>query len=188
MRNRPRNGHGDAHCAPAARVRVMETHLVRRPVYGGPARQGLTGMAAQRNLTGGPGVLRTPGRRPPHRNGGTFGSFSHERTTIIREVGKKMAAELSRQVSCKATPARANREKINARGADKPPGFPRCSRDLWFFRSANTEIVAIATTVFRPKPLYCISAVKKAQNLAPGAPGAGPPQSTTQPRRRRVGT
>ena len=62
-------------------------------------------------------------------------------------------------------------------------------RDLWFFLSRkNTEIVALATTVFRPKPLYCISAVKKAQNLAPGAPGAGPPQSTTQPRRRRVGT
>ena len=35
----------------------------------------------QRNDTGGPGVPRTPGRRPPHRNGGTFGSFSHERTT-----------------------------------------------------------------------------------------------------------
>ena len=37
INGRPRNGHGDAHCAPAARVKVMETHLVRRPVYGGPA-------------------------------------------------------------------------------------------------------------------------------------------------------
>ena len=48
----------------------MEMHVVRRPGKGGPARQGLTGMAVQRNLAGGPGVLRTPGRRPPHRNGG----------------------------------------------------------------------------------------------------------------------
>ena len=71
----------------------MEMHAVRRPVKGGPARIGRKEMAAQRYRAGGPGVLRTPGRRPPHRNGGTFGSFSHERTTIIRYVGKKMAAE-----------------------------------------------------------------------------------------------
>ena len=99
---RKRKGHGDAPCA--------------------PARQGWAGadagkkMAPQGNLAGGPGVLRTPGRRPPHRNGGTFGSFSHERTTIIRYVGKKMAAKLSRQVSRKATPAKANKEKSNVRG------------------------------------------------------------------------
>ena len=91
-------------------------HVVRRPVYGGPARQEPTGMAAQRNLAGGPGVLRTPGRRPPHRNGGTFGSFSHERTTIIRYVVQKMAAKSSRQVSCTATPAKANKEKSNVCG------------------------------------------------------------------------
>ena len=83
MRDCPRSckrkGYGDAPCAPArqgwagaapARVKVMEMHQGRRPVYGGAPRQEPTGMAAQRNLTGGPGVLRTPGRRPPHRNGG----------------------------------------------------------------------------------------------------------------------
>ena len=166
----------------------METHVVRRPVYGGPARIGRIKIATQRHRAGGPGVPWTPGRRPPHRNGGTFGSFGHERTTICREDVKKKATNQPRQLTCKATPAKANREKNSARAADKPPGFPRCPRDLWFFRSANTEIVAIATTVFRPKPLYCRSAFRQAQNLAPGAPGAGPPQSTTQPRRRRVGT
>ena len=36
------------------------------------------------------------------------------------------------------------------------------------------EIVAIATTVFRPKPLYCRSAFRQAQNLAPGRRGPGP--------------
>ena len=95
----------------------METHLVRRPVYGGPGRIGLIGMATQGNLAGGPGVLRTPGRRPPHRNGGTFGSFGHERTTINREDVKKTATKLSWQVSCKANSAKANKEKSNARGA-----------------------------------------------------------------------
>ena len=90
---------------------------MRRPVYGGPARQEPTGMAAQRYRAGGPGVLRPPGRRPPHRNGGTFGSFSHERTTMNREVGKKMAAEPTRQVSCTTTPAKANKEKSSVRSA-----------------------------------------------------------------------
>ena len=71
----------------------------------------------QRNDTGGPGVLRTPGRRPPHRNGGTFGSFSHERTTIIREVVKKMTSNPTQKPSNKATPAKANKEKSNVRGA-----------------------------------------------------------------------
>ena len=108
---------------------------------------------------GGPGVLRTPGRRPPHRNGGArrlsgyaaksrsdaptggaqaspFPCFrppfrrpmqkgwglavsphSHERTTINREDVKKKAAKLSRQVSCTATPARANKEKNSVSGA-----------------------------------------------------------------------
>ncbi len=101
----------------ASNVRAMEMYVGRRPVKGGPARQGLTKMAAQRKLAGGPGVLRTPGRRPPHRNGGTFGSFSHERTTIIRYVGKKMAAEPTRQVSCTTTPAKANKEKSSVRSA-----------------------------------------------------------------------
>ena len=62
---------------------------MRRPVYGGPARMGRIKTATQRHRAGGPGVPWTPGRRPPHRNGGTFGSFGHERTTIIRYVVKK---------------------------------------------------------------------------------------------------
>ena len=37
----------------------MEMYVVRRPVYGGPARMLLKKRRA-----------RTPGRRPPHRNGG----------------------------------------------------------------------------------------------------------------------
>ena len=73
----------------AVNVKVMETHVVRRPVKGGTARIGLIKMTMKLNRVGGPGVQRTPGRRPPHRNGGTFGSFSHERTTIIRYVVKK---------------------------------------------------------------------------------------------------
>ena len=72
-------------------VKAMETHFVPRPVYGGPGRNGLIGMASQGNRAGGPGVLWTPGRRPPHRNGGTFGSFGHERTTMQREDDKKKA-------------------------------------------------------------------------------------------------
>ena len=93
--------HGDARCA--------------------PARQGWAGAApaencCQRDDTGGPGVLRTPGRRPPHRNGGTFGSFSHERTTMQREVGKKMAAKLSRQLTYKTNSAKANKEKSSVSG------------------------------------------------------------------------
>ena len=116
----------------------MEMHQGRRPVYGGaprnrprkgygdppraPARQGWAGAAPaenskQGNLVGGPGVLRTPGRRPPHRNGGTFGSFSHERTTIIREIVKKMTSNPTQKPSNKATPAKANKEKSNVRGA-----------------------------------------------------------------------
>ena len=143
--------------AAAAGVKVMEMYVVRRPVYGGPARIGLIGMAPQGNRAGGPGVPWTPGRRPPHRNGGarrlsgyaaksrsdapTGGAqaspflcfrppyrrplqkgwglslppYSHERTTIIRYVVKKIATKLSRQVSCTATPARANKEKISVR-------------------------------------------------------------------------
>ena len=95
-----------------------------------PARQGWAGadtgkkIAPQGNLAGGPGVPRTPGRRPPHRNGGTFGSFGHERTTIIRYVGKKMAAKLSRQVSCKATPARPIKKKSTC-AARRGAGVPR---------------------------------------------------------------
>ena len=158
-------------------------HVVRRLVKGGPARHppalrlwrctkggapstvGHRGRAQifrrRPNLMGGPGVLWTPGRRPPHRNGGarrlsgyaaksrsdapTGGAraqasplpcfrppyrrpmqkgwglalplYSHERTTIIREVGKKMAAKLSRQVSCTATPARPIKRKCSAGGA-----------------------------------------------------------------------
>ena len=111
-----RGGGGGGVFRGAAGVRDMEKSVVRRPVYGGPARQEVTEIALQGNLAGGPGVLRTPGRRPPHRNGGTFGSFGHERTTIIRYVVKKIAAKLSRQVSCPATPARANKEKISVRG------------------------------------------------------------------------
>ena len=84
----------------------METHLVRRPVKGGPARQELTGMAAQRFRVGGPGVPWTPGRRPPHRNGGTFGSFGHERTTMNREDFKKKATNPTRQLTYKETPAK----------------------------------------------------------------------------------
>ena len=106
----------ETHLAFWAVLTDMETHAVRRPVKGGPARQGLTGMAAQRYRAGGPGVPRTPGRRPPHRNGGTFGSFSHERTTMQREVEKKKAAKLSRQVSCTATPARPIKRKCSAGG------------------------------------------------------------------------
>ena len=165
----------------AASGRVMETHVVRRPVKGGPARHppalrlwrctkggapstvGRRGRAQifrrRPNLMGGPGVLRTPGRRPPHRNGGarrlsgyaaksrsdapTGGAqaspfpcfrppyrrpmqkgwglalppYSHERTTIIREVVEKKAAKLSRQVSCTATPARPIKRKCSAGGA-----------------------------------------------------------------------
>ena len=126
-------GYGDALRAPArqgwagaatANVKVMEMHQGRRPVYGGAPRQEPTGMAAQRYRAGGPGVLRTPGRRPPHRNGGTFGSFSHERTTIIRYIVKKMAAKLSRQVSCKATPARPIKKKSTCT-AGRGAGVPR---------------------------------------------------------------
>ena len=40
-RNRPRKGYGDPPCTPAANVKTMEPHLVRRPVKGGPARQGV---------------------------------------------------------------------------------------------------------------------------------------------------
>ena len=162
-----RKGYGDALRAPArqgwagaatANVKVMEMHQGRRPVYGGAPRIGRKEMAAQRYRAGGPGVLRTPDRRPPHRNGGarrlsgyaaksrsdapTGGAqaspfpcfrppyrrpmqkgwglalppYGHERTTIIREVVKKKAAKLSRQVSCKANTARANKEKSNVRG------------------------------------------------------------------------
>ena len=99
---RPRKGHGDA---PRAAPRL-------RWGAAAPAEN-----SKQRNLTGGPGVPRTPGRRPPHRNGGTFGSFSHERTTIIRYVVKRMAAKPTQKPSNKATPAKANKEKTNARGA-----------------------------------------------------------------------
>ena len=98
---RRRKGHGDAPCA-APRLRWGAA---------APAEN-----RCQRNDTGGPGVLRTPGRRPPHRNGGTFGSFSHERTTMQREVEKKKAAKLSRQVSCTATPARPIKRKCSAGG------------------------------------------------------------------------
>ena len=83
QRGRQRKGHGDARCAPArqgwagaapARVKVMEMHQGRRPVYGAPSTVGRRGRAQifrrRPNLMGGPGVLRTPGRRPPHRNGG----------------------------------------------------------------------------------------------------------------------
>ena len=78
-RCRRRKGYGDApRAAPRLRwgaaatagVRVMETHAVRRPVYGGAARIGRKEMTAQRYRAGGPGVPWTPGRRPPHRNGG----------------------------------------------------------------------------------------------------------------------
>ena len=100
----------------AAGARAMEMHAVRRPVKGGPARIRRKKMAAQRYRAGGPGVLRTPGRRAPHRNGGTFGSFGHERTTIYREDGKNMVAKLPRQVSCTANSAKANKEKSNAHG------------------------------------------------------------------------
>ena len=48
----------------------MEMHAVRRPVKGGPARIGLIKITMKLNRAGGPGVPRTPGRRPPHRNGG----------------------------------------------------------------------------------------------------------------------
>ena len=67
------NAHGGAGCGVArgaAGVRAMETHVVRRPVKGGPARIGLIKMTMKLNRAGGPGVLWTPGRRPPHRNGG----------------------------------------------------------------------------------------------------------------------
>ena len=159
--------YGDARCAPArlrwagadaANVKVMEMHQGRRPVYGGAARMLVKKWPRKAILREGPGVLRTPGRRPPHRNGGarrlsgyaaksrsdapTGGAqaspfpcfrppyrrpmqkgwglalppYGHERTTIIREVVKKKAAKLSRQVSCKANTARANKEKSNVRG------------------------------------------------------------------------
>ena len=87
--------------APATSVKAMEMHQGPRPVYGGPGRIGLIGMAPQGNRAGGPGVLWTPGRRPPHRNGGTFGSFGHERTTMQQEIVKYKAAELSRQLTYK---------------------------------------------------------------------------------------
>ena len=111
--------------AAAAGVKVLEKNLLRRPVKGGPARIGRKEMAAQRYRAGGPGVLRTPGRRPPHRNGGTFGSFSHERTTIIREVGKKMIAKPTRQLTNKATPAKANKEKMQRWRRSGAAGTPR---------------------------------------------------------------
>ena len=71
--------HGDVRCAPACQgwagadatsVKAMEMHAVRRPVYGGAARQERIKKAPQRYRAGGPGVPWTPGRRPPHRNGG----------------------------------------------------------------------------------------------------------------------
>ena len=40
----------------------------------------------------------------------------------------KKAAKLSRQVSCKATPARANKEKINVCGAARVRDFPQGGR------------------------------------------------------------
>ena len=110
---RKRKGHGDARCA--------------------PARQGWAGAAAaenskQGNLAGGPGVLRTPGRRPPHRNGGTFGSFSHERTTIIREIVKKMTSNPTQKPSNKATPAKANKEKMQRPRRGRVRGLPQSNR------------------------------------------------------------
>ena len=65
-----RKEYGDARCALTAGVKVLEKNLVRRPVKGGPARIRRKEMAAQRHRVGGPGVHWTPGRRPPHRNGG----------------------------------------------------------------------------------------------------------------------
>ena len=130
----------------AAGVKNVETHQGRRPVYGGaprnrrrkgygdarcaPARLRWAGAAPaenskQGNLAGGPGVLRTPGRRPPHRNGGTFGSFGHERTTMIREVVKKMAAIPTRQLTYKANPARANKEKMQRPRRGGVRGYPQ---------------------------------------------------------------
>ena len=102
---------------PVTSVKVMEMQVGRRPVYGGPVRIGRIKTATQRNRVGGPGVLWTPGRRPPHRNGGTFGSFSHERTTINQEVVKKMATKPTRQLTNKATPDRPIKRKINILGA-----------------------------------------------------------------------
>ena len=101
----------------AAIIKIMEMHPGPRPVKGGPGRIGRIKIATQRNHAGGPGVPWTPGRRPLHRNGGTFGSFGHERTTIIREVAKKKATNPTRQLTYTANPARANKEKINACGA-----------------------------------------------------------------------
>ena len=78
INGRHRKEYGDAPCAPP-RLR-----------WGGADEPEKT--ATQRHRAGGPGVLWTPGRRPPHRNGGTFGSFGHERTTMHREDVKKKAA------------------------------------------------------------------------------------------------
>ena len=59
--------------------------------------------------------FRPPFRRPLQKGWGlALPLYSHERTTIIQDVGKKMTTNPTRQVSNKATPARANKEKINA--------------------------------------------------------------------------
>ena len=148
----------------------MENHQGRRPVKGGPAQIGRKEMAAQRHRAGGPGVPWTPGRRPPHRNGGarrlsgyaaksrsdapTGGAqaspflcfrppfrrpmqkgcglalplYSHERTTIIRYVVRKMATKPTRQVSNKANPARANKEKKQRARRGRVRGSPQSNR------------------------------------------------------------
>ena len=124
----PRNRGGPGPLSRAGQPKKQKRPAPRagRKEYGdalrAPARQGWAGAAPaenrkQRSDTGGPGVLRTPGRRAPHRNGGTFGSFSHERTTIQREDGKKTAIKPTRQVSNTATLAKANKEKSSVRGA-----------------------------------------------------------------------
>ena len=70
--------------------------------------------------------FRPPNRRPMQKGWGfALPPYSHERTTIIRYVVKKMAAKLSRQVSCKATPARPIKKKSTCaagRGAGCPAG------------------------------------------------------------------
>ena len=59
-----------------------------------------------------------------------------ERTTIIRYAVKKMAAKLSRQVSCKATPAKANKEKNQRPRRGRVRGV---SRGEWSRKARQTN-------------------------------------------------
>ena len=100
INSRHRKEYGDPPCAPP-RLR-----------WGGADEPEKT--ATQRHRAGGPGVRWTPGRRPPHRNGGTFGSFGHERTTSQRDVVKNKTTTFSARAGRGSAGALAPANKVIA--------------------------------------------------------------------------